>query len=83
MHSYVGWYSYHINALIQAIFDLCTYPEWIPVLREEVEDLVTTHGRPGDAHGLDKRQWLSKLRKLDGFLAEIQRLSTIILRKVV
>ncbi|KAL9616948.1 MAG: hypothetical protein Q9160_008218 [Pyrenula sp. 1 TL-2023] len=51
------------------LFDLCTHPEYFDVLREEIiQDVVH------DPAGWDK-QSLNKLKKMDSFLKEAQRMN--------
>ena len=54
-------------AACQALFALCEHPEYITILREEVKAAVEE-----DAGW--KKSTLSKLRKLDSFLRESQRM---------
>lgn len=56
------------NALSYLVFDLAAYPEYIPELRAELKEVL------GDKGVIDKHA-LPKLRKLDSFLRESQRLS--------
>ncbi|KAM0713943.1 hypothetical protein Q7P37_010906 [Cladosporium fusiforme] len=56
------------NALSYLVFDLAAYQEYIPELRAELKDVL------GDDGVIDK-QTLPKLRKLDSFLRESQRLN--------
>ncbi|KAF1990339.1 putative cytochrome P450 [Aulographum hederae CBS 113979] len=53
--------------MAQAVFDLCSHPEYIEPLREEVEQVRAKHGD----------QWtkasIASLRKMDSFLKESQR----------
>ncbi|KAI1119860.1 cytochrome P450 [Nemania abortiva] len=66
--------------LANALFDLCTYPEWIPVLREEVESVTKELGPIGSRpESSNMKQWLRRLGKLDSFLIESQRMSPILL----
>ena len=61
------------------LFDLCTYPEWFPVLREEIDEVVKAHGRIEEGR-LNHKQWLAKLEKMDSFIIEDQRINPPILR---
>ncbi len=57
------------------LFDLCVHPEYFDILREEIiTDVVN------DPTGWDK-QSLNKLKKLDSFLKEAQRMNPPSLRK--
>ncbi|ROW08498.1 hypothetical protein VMCG_03255 [Cytospora schulzeri] len=60
------------------LFDLCTHPEWFAVLREEIDEVVKTHGKIGEGP-LNHRQWLSKLEKMDSLIVEDQRINPPIL----
>ena len=52
----------------QTMFNMCAYPEYIPELRQEVIDILRE----------DKGKWnkhsLNKMKKMDSFLKETQRL---------
>ncbi|KAI1754805.1 cytochrome P450 [Xylaria castorea] len=65
-------------AITNVIFDLCAHPEWIPVLREEVEGVVKEHGSINSMHSGTKK-WLQRLEKLDSFINESQRMNSILL----
>lgn len=54
-------------ALTEAIYDLCAHPEYQDELRQEVLDAL-------DADGGWKKTTLLKMRKLDSFLKESQRM---------
>lgn len=56
------------NALAYIIFDMAGYPEHIEALRQELKDVV------GEGGVIDKSN-LPKLRKLDSFARESQRLN--------
>jgi cytochrome P450 len=56
-------------SITQALYDLATYPEYIEVLREEVE------AAPTDANGLFTKEAPSFMKKLDSFIKESQRRS--------
>lgn len=58
------------SALTQMIFDLCQHPEFIEPLREEIRDVV------GDEIFETKSQ-VQRLRKLDSFMKESQRMNPI------
>ncbi|KAI9902259.1 hypothetical protein N3K66_004076 [Trichothecium roseum] len=62
--------------MASSLFELCTHPEWIEVLREEVQQVIKEHGVPGaqTKEGQGIRQWTAKLEKLDSFVLEVQRL---------
>ena len=61
-------------AACQAVFQMCEHPEYIPELREEVQRVVE------EDQGWRKTT-LTKLRKLDSFVKESQRLHPPSLRK--
>ena len=74
--------SIHTTSLgaSNVLFDLCSHPEWIPVLREEIEEVAKTYGRIGEKEGMTSSMWLSKLEKMDSLLVESQRINPPILR---
>ncbi len=59
-------------AITHAIYDLCEYPEYVQVLREEIEQVLSDEGGwQRDTH--------NKLHKMDSFLKESQRFSPVTL----
>lgn len=64
-------------ALSQVIYDLAARPEYIKGLREEIKDVLAEDGYDIDGEGFTKlkKSSYTKLRKLDSFLKESQRLS--------
>jgi len=52
----------------QIFYDLAAHPEYIPILRDEVKQVLEKHG------GFSK-QALYDMKKLDSFMKESQRLS--------
>ena len=60
------------------LFDLCSHPEWFPVLREEIDEVIKTHGALGESK-LNAKQWLAKLEKMDSLIVECQRINPPIL----
>ncbi|CAI7645659.1 unnamed protein product [Penicillium crustosum] len=70
--------------ITQALFDLAARPEYIPSLREELEGVIGKGGTQ-DCH-LDKESMV-KLRKIDSFVRESQRMNpprlVSMLRKVM
>ncbi|KAJ7486891.1 cytochrome P450 [Mycena latifolia] len=66
-------------AFTQALFDLATYPEYMPSLRLEVQRVVAEEGWTKEA--------LGKMHKIDSFLRESQRINglgiLVMPRKVV
>ncbi|KFY21883.1 hypothetical protein V491_02923 [Pseudogymnoascus sp. VKM F-3775] len=64
-------------ALSQVVFDLAARPEYIKGLREEIRDVLAEDGYDIDGEGFTKlkKSSYTKLRKLDSFLKESQRLS--------
>jgi cytochrome P450 len=62
-------------AATQVLFDLCTHPEYVDPLRQELlEAMKKTDGKI-------TKQTLNQLRKLDSFMRESQRLNPPSLRK--
>ncbi len=51
-----------------ALFDLCQWPEYVEPLREEIKRAIVEEG------GL-KLSAINKMRKLDSFLKESQRIN--------
>ena len=68
--------SLHMLAIsmTQSLYDMCTYPEFIAPLREEMEESLDKDGNWGKSN-------LTKLWKLDSFMMESQRLSPPALSK--
>lgn len=64
-------------ALSQIIFDLAARPEYIKVLREEIREIIAEDGQEVDidGHVKLKKTSFTKLKKLDSFVKESQRLS--------
>ena len=64
-------------ATTQAIFDLAARREYIQPLRDEIQQVIDEDGEDADDEGFLKLKKMSmpKLRKLDSFLKESQRLS--------
>lgn len=58
------------SSTTQAIYDLASHPEYIPILRQEVESV------PRDEHGNFNRDSTSAMEKLDSFLKESQRFNS-------
>ncbi|KAF8637704.1 hypothetical protein AX16_010779 [Volvariella volvacea WC 439] len=54
-------------AVTHALYDLASHPEYVEPLREEIQDIIDTEGWTKTAMG--------KLRKLDSFIRESQRVS--------
>ena len=69
------------STVSNVLFDLCNAPEWIPALRQEVEDVTKEFGYLGEKDDIQAKQWLSKLEKMDSFIVESQRFNAPILRK--
>lgn len=61
------------NTTVHALFDLCANPEFIEPLREEVEQVIGEDGWSMNA--------ISRLKKLDSFMKESQRLNQTVLSK--
>lgn len=55
--------------LTNALYDLAAHPEYVPVLREEIDRISTQE--PG---GQLRKKTMPKLRKLDSFIKESQRI---------
>ena len=53
-------------AACQALFQMCEFPEYIDILRREVQDVLQEDGGW-------RKSTLTKLRKLDSFIKESQR----------
>ncbi|KAE9582136.1 hypothetical protein CGMCC3_g1419 [Colletotrichum fructicola] len=64
----VGTVTTHAS-IVQAVYDLATYPEYIPILREEIQSVSRDHD------GLFTKDAVMALKKLDSFMKESQRLS--------
>ncbi|CAD6444951.1 574f7162-9d91-4dd4-b04b-ccc169e0b55a [Sclerotinia trifoliorum] len=64
-------------AISHVLFDLASHPEFIEPLREEIEQVIAEDGTEVDGSGLRnlKQQSFTKLKKLDSFLKESQRLN--------
>jgi gliotoxin biosynthesis cytochrome P450 monooxygenase len=65
------------GAVCHALFDLASRPEYIQPLRDEIQQVINEDGQDITANGFRnfKKQSIPKLRKLDSFLKESQRLS--------
>ncbi|RDW87740.1 hypothetical protein BP5796_03434 [Coleophoma crateriformis] len=63
-------------ALAHVIFDLASHPEYIKPLREEIQQVIAEDGQEADSTGFNKLKKASftKLKKLDSFMKESQRL---------
>jgi hypothetical protein len=59
-------------AASHAIFDLAAYPEYIPTLRKEIEDVIQEEGYPDRQL---RKTSMAKLKKLDSFIKESARMS--------
>lgn len=59
------------------LFELCEHPEWVPVLREEINQVKEQMG----GSELDYRRWHTKLEKMDSFLLECFRVHPPVLCK--
>ncbi|KAI2621578.1 cytochrome P450 monooxygenase [Xylaria nigripes] len=70
----VSFAAIHTSAAApsQLIFDLCQYPEYIPLLRQEYESLLDGEGR------LSKQSYL-QMPKLDSIMKESQRFNPLLL----
>ncbi|KKK25809.1 hypothetical protein AOCH_002420 [Aspergillus ochraceoroseus] len=56
-------------SVTQCLYDLAAYPEYIPMLREEMEQA------PRDPQGHFSKESLASMMKLDSFIKESQRIS--------
>ncbi|OBS27872.1 hypothetical protein FPOA_01814 [Fusarium poae] len=56
------------SSTTQAIYDLATHPEYVPILRQEVESM------PRGPNGTFSRDSILAMEKLDSFIKESQRL---------
>lgn len=63
-------------AVLRAIYDLTTQPEYFEPLRQEIEEVLGKDGFQTDSQGrrIMERTSYVKLRKLDSFLKESMRL---------
>jgi len=70
-------------ATTAAIYDLAAHPEYIPLLRDEIEQVLNEDGNDVDGAGFKKlkKSSMPKLWKLDSFLKESQRFTPVQLRK--
>ncbi|KAK5997949.1 Cytochrome P450 monooxygenase ATR4 [Cladobotryum mycophilum] len=73
--------SIHTTApnLSNVIYDLCAYPEWFNILREEIFEAAKELGPPGLNPEIGAREWCSRLDKLDSFIVESQRHNPLLL----
>ena len=64
-------------ATCHAIYDMACRPEYVEPLREEINEVLQEDGYDVDGEGFLKLKKASipKLRKLDSFMKESQRLS--------
>lgn len=62
-------------ALVQTIFDLAVRREYIQPLRDEIQQVIDEDGHETDGDGFFKlkKASLPKLKKLDSFMKEVQR----------
>lgn len=57
--------------LAHTLYDLARYPEYVPILREEIEQVLEEEG----GSGAITKQTLFNLKKMDSFLREVQRVN--------
>ncbi|KAL5114030.1 hypothetical protein ACEQ8H_008086 [Pleosporales sp. CAS-2024a] len=71
--------SIHTTATTVAntLFDMIEYPEWCPVLKDEIDHTIRTFGELGEKMPI--KEWLQKLEKMDSFILESQRFNPAIL----
>ena len=62
-------------AITHAVFDLCAMPEYVHELRSEVQEALSQDS------GVWKFSTIKKLRRLDSFLKESQRLNQSTFRR--
>ncbi|KAI0809657.1 cytochrome P450 [Xylaria sp. FL0064] len=68
------------SVLVSSIIEMCAHPEWIPVLREEVEEVIKDLGLIGSRPDISgAKQWLQRLEKLDSFFNESHRMHPLLL----
>lgn len=67
------------NTVLQAIFDLASYREYIPILIEELQEVIKDDGCPitGEGRLHLAKSSLARLSKLDSFLKESQRMNNL------
>lgn len=63
------------------IYDLCEYPEWFDVMREEVDAIAQDLGPPGSNPNVSTREWVNRLEKIDSLMIESQRMSPLLVGK--
>ncbi|KXX73002.1 Fumitremorgin C monooxygenase [Madurella mycetomatis] len=62
--------------LASILFDLSSHPEYLDILRKEISEVAEELGPMGEAGPETlQRQWLSKLEKMDSFIAESLRMN--------
>ncbi|KAI0482757.1 cytochrome P450 [Xylariaceae sp. FL0804] len=61
------------------VYDLCDHPEWIPVLREEIDAAIKDLGKPGENPDVSAKEWCTRLDKMDSFFRESQRHHPVLL----
>ncbi|KAF2967351.1 hypothetical protein GQX73_g6208 [Xylaria multiplex] len=62
-----------------AIFELCAHPEYIPMLREEIEGVTEELGPINSSPEASVKGWLQRLEKLDSFFIETLRMNPLLL----
>lgn len=64
--------SIHTTTMATAnfLFDLCTHPEYVTMLRHEIREVTDKHGRIGENKDMPAKIWLTKLEKMDSFIIE-------------
>jgi len=82
----LGFAAIHTTsqATFHAILDMVARPHYIPLLREEIERVIQEDGYEHDNDGFQKlkKSSMPKLKKLDSFLKESQRVSPASLSKI-
>ncbi|KAF4894640.1 Cytochrome P450 monooxygenase BOA4 [Colletotrichum fructicola] len=55
------------STVVQCLYDLASRPEYLPALRQEIQEVTNEHG------DILTRRVASKLEKMDSFIKEVQR----------
>jgi len=65
------------SAICQILYDLAARPEYLQPLRDEIDQVIQEDGYDKDGEGFLKlkKVSLTKLRKMDSFMKESQRLA--------
>ena len=60
-------------SITHILFDLCSHPEWFPVIRGEIDEIYKDLGPINSSPESSAKNWLNRLEKLDSFFVESQR----------